>query len=68
MDEAERFKYVNFQIAFLVEQLQDETEEDVMQHVSKKIKDYEKESKQLTCDIMKFRYRSCKKKSNIPPL
>ena len=54
----ERFKYTNFQIAFLVEQLKEETDEDVIKHVSKKIREYEEESKRIARSIMKFRYRS----------
>lgn len=55
----EEFKRINFHIAFLVEQLQDETDEDIIKYISSKIKDYEKESKQLAKKLMNFRYRSC---------
>lgn len=58
MDLKEKFKYVNFQIAFLVEQLKDEEDEDVIKHVSEKIATYEKQGKRLACQIMSYRPRS----------
>lgn len=58
MEIKERFKYINFQIAFLTEQLKEETDEDIIKYISSKIKEYERESKQLASGIMKFRYKS----------
>lgn len=58
MDKKERFKYVNYQIACLTEQLKDETDEDIVKYISNKIRTYEKESKQLANDLMRFRYKS----------
>lgn len=58
MDLKEKFKYVNFQIAFLVEQLKDEEDEDVIKHVSDKIATYEKQGKRLARQIMSYRPRS----------
>lgn len=59
MDKKERFKYVNYQIAFLTQlakQVQDET--NIKKHISEKIRAYEKESKQLANDLMSFKYKS----------
>ena len=58
MEIKERFKYINFQIAFLMEQLKEETDEDIIKYISNKIKDYERETKQITSKMMKFRYKS----------
>ena len=58
MNKKERFKYTNFQIAFLTEQLKDETDEDIIKYISSKIRDYERETKQITSKMMKFRYKS----------
>lgn len=58
MNMKERFKYINFQIAFLTEQLKDETDEDIIKYISSKIRDYEIETKQITSKMMKFRYKS----------
>ena len=58
MNKKERFKYTNFQIAFLMEQLKEETDEDIIKYISNKIKDYERETKQITSKMMKFRYKS----------
>ena len=54
----EKFKWINFQIAFLTEQLKDETDKDIIEYISSKIRTYEKESKQLARNLMKFRYKS----------
>lgn len=51
-------KRIDFSIAFLVEQLKDETDEDVVRYISSKIKEYERESKQLARELMQSRYKS----------
>ena len=51
-------KRIDFSIAFLVEQLKDETNEDVVRYISSKIKEYERESKQLARELMQSRYKS----------
>lgn len=53
----ERFKYINFQIAFLTEQLKEETDEDIIKYISSKIKEYERESKEITTKLMQIRYK-----------
>ena len=57
MEIKERFKYINFQIAFLMEQLKEETDEDIIKYISNKIKDYERESKEITTKLMQIRYK-----------
>lgn len=51
-------KRIDFSIAFLVEQLKDETDEDVVRYISSKIKEYERESKRLARELMQSRYKS----------
>lgn len=51
-------KRIDFSIAFLVEQLKDETDEDVVRYISSKIKEYERESKQLARELMQSKYKS----------
>lgn len=57
MEIKERFKYINFQIAFLTEQLKEETDEDIIKYISSKIKEYERESKEITTKLMQIRYK-----------
>lgn len=58
MSNEERFKRANFHIAFLTEQLKDETDEDVIKYISDKIKAYEEESKQIANSSVTFVYKS----------
>ena len=53
----ERFKYINYQIAILIEQLKTETDEDTRKQIINKIKEYERESKEITTKLMQIRYK-----------
>ena len=53
----ERFKYINYQIAILMEQLKTETDEDTRKQIINKIKEYERESKEITTKLMQIRYK-----------